>query len=147
MNGMLKHALVPFLLLVPALERELQAAELEQLTSVQLHALCQAYVRAPESEDARACAAYVRGFIEGSAEVIVRSDSAQQLPRESFSERAWRTRLGVSKTAPRYCLSTAVSLQELIAQLLAQAERTPPADDASASVLLYATLSRFHRCS
>jgi hypothetical protein len=146
MNAMYKHALMPLVLLAPALATQLHAAELEPLTSVELHALCQAYVHSPESEDARACAAYVRGFIEGSDEVIVRSEDAQHLPRESFSERAWRTRLGISRSEPRYCLSATVSLQELIAQLLAQAERKPPAGDVSASALIYATLSRFHRC-
>jgi hypothetical protein len=146
MNAMYKRALLPLVLLAPALATQLHAAELEQLTAVELHALCQAYVHSPESADGRACVAYVRGFIEGSDEVIVRREDVQRLPRESFSERAWRTRLGISKPAPRYCLSADVSLQELVAQLLAQAERTPPAGDVSARALLYATLSRFHRC-
>jgi hypothetical protein len=143
---MCKHALLPPVLFTATLATQLHAAELEPLTSVELHALCRAYVHSPESEDARACAAYVRGFIEGSELVIVRGEDVQPLRQESFSERAWRTRLGISRPEPRYCLSPAVTLQELIAQLLAQAEQKPPAGDVSAGALLYATLSRFHRC-
>lgn len=143
---MYKHALLPPVLFTATLATQLHAAELEPLTSVELQALCQAYVHSPDSEDARACAAYVRGFIEGSELVIVRGEDVQPLRQESFSERAWRTRLGVSRPEPRYCLSPAVTLQELIAQLLAQAEQKPPAGDVSARALLYATLSRFHRC-
>jgi hypothetical protein len=143
---MYKLALLPLILFAQACVAELHAAELEPLTGVELLALCQAYVHSPERDDARACAAYVRGFIEGSDEVIVRADDAQQPPRESFSERAWRTRLGISAPAPRYCLSAAVSLRDLVAQLLAQAGRKLPAEDVSARALLYAALSRSHRC-
>jgi hypothetical protein len=135
------------LLLASILAMRHAAADLSPLTSVQLRELCQAYVHAQESEDAHSCAAYVRGFVEGSDRILLRPDEAKVTRRESFSERAWRTRLGIGAPAkPEYCLDDTVSLQELIGQLLLQAERTPPNEDMSASALLYGTLSRFHRC-
>jgi hypothetical protein len=146
-NAMRKRTVLPLLLLTPALIVRLNAAELAPLTSVELHELCLAYVRAPKSEDARACAAYVRGFIEGSDQVVIRSVVAKELRRESYSERAWRTRLGMSTPEPHYCLDKALSLRAFVTQVLMQAERKPPAKDMSASALLYATLSHFHRCS
>lgn len=139
--------LLSSLMLTTPLGAQVQAAELAPLTSVELHELCLTYIDAPESDEGQACAAYVRGFIEGSDRVVLRSDEPAQAHAESFSERAWRTRLGVPRPEPRYCLEETLSLQEFIAQLLAQAERKPPEQDVSAHELLYATLSRFHRCS
>jgi hypothetical protein len=139
--------LLPWLMLTTPLGAQVQAAELAPLTSVELHELCLAYLDAPAGDDGQACAAYVRGFIEGSDRVVLRGDEPAQTRGESFSERAWRTRLGIPRQEPRYCLEKTVSLQEFITQLLAQAERKPPEDDVSAQELLYATLSRFHRCS
>jgi hypothetical protein len=135
-----------FMVTIP-LGAQVQAAELAPLTSVELHELCMAYIEAPASDEGQACAAYVRGFIEGSDRVVLRSNEGAQAHEESFSERAWRTRLGIPRPEPRYCLEKTVSLQEFITQLLAQAERKPPEQDVSAQELLYATLSRFHRCS
>jgi hypothetical protein len=129
------------LVLVPA-----DATELAPLTSAELGELCGVYLESPESDQGRACSAYVRGFIEGSTKVVVREDS--EIRSESFSERAWRTRLGIrSLPVPEYCVEKAISLRDFVVQLLEQAEHKPPAAEESASALLYATLSRFHRCS
>jgi hypothetical protein len=135
-----------FILAAPLVIR-LAAADLAPLTSVQLHELCLAYVEAPESEDAKACAAYVRGFIEGSDRIVLLSDDPAQGSEETFSERAWRTRLGIRSPKPRYCLKEAVSMEEFITQLLMYAEHKPPERDANAHDILYGALSRFHRCS
>jgi hypothetical protein len=135
------------LLLVAPLVARADAAELAPLTSMELHELCLAYVHAPQSEEARACAAYVRGFIEGSDQVVLRNDATEEARRESFSERAWRTRLGTATPKPQYCLDESLPLRDFITQMLQQAEREPPMEDVSAEALLYGTLSRFHRCS
>ena len=147
MNAVQIHVLLALVLFASMVAPPLHATELTPLTSTELHELCLAFVHRPLSEDARACAAYVRGFIEGSDDVIVEGDDAQQRSQESFSERAWRTRLGVRTAEPLYCVSTTLPLRALVAQLLTQAERKPAAEHESASTLLYATLSRFHRCS
>ncbi len=142
---MLIRLLLCWLTVAPFLAR-VDAAELAPLTSMELHELCLAYIRAPESEEAQACAAYVRGFLEGSEQVVLGNRDKEARP-ESFSERAWRTRLGASPPKPRYCLKERLPLREFIAQMLKQAERKPPTEDSSADALLYGTLSRFHRCS
>jgi Rap1a immunity proteins len=124
------------------------ATDFSTLTSVELHQLCLAYVRAPESDDAQACGAYVRGFIEGSDEVMVSTHENNRTRPESFSERAWRTRLGTgTPRRPSYCLDATLPLREFVRQVLTQAERNPPNEKVSASALMYGTLSRFHRCS
>jgi Rap1a immunity proteins len=125
----------------------LSATDLLPLSSAELHKRCLVFSESPQSEEGRACAAYVRGFIEGSDRIVLReSDPIVQQQSESFSERALRTRLGRISPKPEYCLQSALSLQEFIAQMLAYAEDHPPASDASASVLLYGTLRRFYRC-
>jgi hypothetical protein len=141
---MLIRLLLCWLTVAPFLAR-VDAAELAPLTSMELHELCLAYIRAPESEEAQACAAYVRGFIEGSEQVVLRNND--EVRPESFSERAWRTRLGATPQKPRYCLKARLPLREFITQMLKQAERKPPTEDSSADALLYGTLSRLHRCS
>jgi Rap1a immunity proteins len=146
MNTMLIRLLLLCWLMFHALLARVDAAELAPLTSMELHELCLAYVHAPESEKAQACAAYVRGFIEGSEQIVLRNGDKEARP-ESFSERAWRTRLGANPPKPRYCLKARLPLREFIAQMLKQAERKPPTEDSSADALLYGTLSRFHRCS
>jgi hypothetical protein len=57
------------------------------------------------------------------------------------------TALGIrAPSRPEYCLDDTFSWQELIEQVLLQAERTPAKEDVGASALLYGTLSRFRKC-
>jgi hypothetical protein len=141
-------ALLSAFLFAVAVAAPLHAAELTPLSSVELHDLCLAYSEAPEGDEAQACAAYVRGFIEGSERVVLRKQNRAETRAESFSERAWRTRLGTRQPPePKYCVAETLSMKTFITQLLTQAERTPPTHDMSAQELLYATLTRFYRCS
>jgi hypothetical protein len=138
---------VALLLLASILTMRHAGADLAPLTSIELHKLCLAYIRAPDSDDAHACAAYVRGFIEGSDKVLLRADETKVSRRESFSDRAWRTRLGIgAPPRPEYCLDDTATLQKIVRQLVLHAETAPSKEDVSASALLYGTLSRFHRC-
>jgi len=124
--------------------RDATSAELAPLTAAELHKLCLDYSRFPQSSTYHACEAYLRGFIEGSPYVHL------QLPRsagESFTERAFRTRYGApGRVRPRYCVNGSVTLNDLVIQVLVQAESQPPSDEKDASVLIESTLNRFHRC-
>lgn len=138
---------VALLLLASILTMRHAGADLAPLTSIELHQLCLAYMHEPDSEDAQACAGYVRGFVEGSDRVLLRADETKVSRRESFSDRALRTRLGIgAPPRPEYCLDDTVTLQKIVEQLVLHAERAPPKENVSASALLYGTLSRFHRC-
>jgi hypothetical protein len=123
------------------------AAELAPFSSVDLHKRCLAYLESPQSDEGQQCSAYVRGFIQGSQQIVLRDEDVEQKPIESFTDRALRTRLG-KPGAPRpdYCVSSTTTLREFISQMIAHAEINPPKDDVSASVLLYGTLTQFHRC-
>jgi hypothetical protein len=136
-----QYSAVPALLLLGA---HGSGAELAPLSSAELHHLCLGYVQFPESEEGAFCAAYVRGFIEGSSLVVLATEPTKQ---ETFRERALRTRLGTSSFAgPKYCVNTSVTLNDFVLQMLVQAEDKPPQEGENASELLHRTLNRFHRC-
>src|SRR5690554_5766013 len=111
------------------------ADELQPLSSIDLHERCLAYRDAPDSEAGKACTAYVRGFIEGSPEIVI-AEVHRTEQDESFTDRAWRTRLGHVRGEPRYCIGADTSLADIIEQLLRHAETKPPSEELSASGLL-----------
>jgi hypothetical protein len=134
-----------WLALVPTCLVQLSAssAELAPLGAIELHRLCIGYAEDAEGIHGKACAAYIRGFIEGSA--LVRVDLPAP-PGESFTERAFRTRLGNGNARARYCVDGSVTVAALVIQLLVQAEGSAPTESDTASDLIQATLNRFHRC-
>ena len=116
----------------------------ELVSSAQIATQCRAYLEDPDGEDGRFCAAFVRGFIDGSPVVVLKAppDSG-----ESFAERAARTRLGrpfISR--PEYCIDSSIGMRRLVEQIVTVADERAPRDDVDAAVLLYATFARFHKC-
>lgn len=134
------------LLLGSQLTARAGAAELAPWSGAELQRRCLAYADAPESPDSRSCAAYIRGFLDGSTEVQVRAATTSGR-LETFDERALRTRLGVRRAPePLYCVDGTLPLSRFIAQVLTHLEEHPPRDDVGANTVLYGTLLRFHRC-
>jgi hypothetical protein len=122
------------------------AAELEPYSASELHGLCQAYLEAPDEAAGRACAAFLRGFIDGSPRVVVHEEPSAS-ERASFTERAIRTRLGRPKDpAPSYCIAGGTTLREFVTQLLTHARTHVPQPDVGAGALIMGTLDQFHRC-
>jgi hypothetical protein len=122
-------------------------SDLAPLSSAKLHAQCLAYARTPSSTEGQLCEAYLRAFVEGSDQI--QFDPAKEANRgESFRDRAFRTRYGShTLPRPRYCVNSSVTTNDLIIQLLVQAESMPPNESQSAATLIYATLSRYHLCA
>jgi hypothetical protein len=119
---------------------------LDYVSSAQLADRCRAYVEDPKGENGRFCAAYVRGFIDGSPTVVIQ---ASQSPgsEESFAQRAARTRLGRPVSArPEHCIDGSLPMKIIVEQIVALANESAPRDDVDASVLLYAAFDRFHQC-
>lgn len=115
------------------------------LSAKALHTHCLSYRQDPSSATSQVCAAYVRGFLEGSttAQGRIRKPA---LAAESWLERAQRTRLGSRHSATSYCIDAAVSVAHIIEQLVLHADTNPPRADTPASAMLLATLQRFHSC-
>lgn len=120
----------------------------EFVSSARLAERCRAYVQDADSADGRFCAAYVRGFIDGSALVVFKTPPDGDVrSAESFGQRAARTRLGRPLTVrPEYCVDGSLGMARLVEQIVAIADERPPRDDVDATVLLYAMLARFHKC-
>jgi hypothetical protein len=143
-NGYAVHCLT--LVLISSLFAKADAAELAPLSAAELHERCLGYALSAESKDGLICGTYVRGFIEGSE--IVELEVVSPDRGETFTQRAFRTRVGGTRTVtPRYCVNSSVTLSQFIIQMLAQAESSPPSRDEGASVLLLGTLARYHLCS
>ncbi|MGH8178359.1 MAG: Rap1a/Tai family immunity protein [Steroidobacter sp.] len=131
-----------------ALATAATASELAPLSGPQLQEHCGAYADEPESASGLLCAVYVGGFIEGAAAIAPRALLSEEERTESFTDRALRTRLGVPRPRePLYCMSSAVSLQQIIAQVVTYAEQNPPGQDMSASEVVAATLQKFYSCA
>jgi hypothetical protein len=123
------------------------AGELAPLSAIELQQRCRAYLEDAQSADGRSCSAYIRGFLEGSLLVRVSDPNDGQRSRESFSERAYRTRLGIRRTQPPlYCVDSTVSLSQFVTRVLDEAAVHPPGPETSASEVLIRTLGRSYRC-
>jgi hypothetical protein len=116
------------------------SAQIAPLSAAELYASCMAYRDEPGGGSA--CSAYIRGFLDGSRT----SRSADRgSPKESFHERALRTRAG-SRYAGlmRYCLAAPVSLDQLVDALLTRPVVDP--DGTPASTAVHLSLRRIHDC-
>lgn len=122
------------------------AAAETALSSVQFYEYCKAFQTAPRSTEGRACAAYVRGFLDGA----VASDTRVQfsaVKAESWLERARRTRLGTRHVRkPAYCIESSTPLEQIIGNVLAYAEIHQLRDDLPASEVISSALQRFYAC-
>lgn len=121
---------------------------LAPLSGSKLHEQCLMYVSSAHSTSGQSCASYVQGFLEGSPLILLGTSEKTDTRHESFSERALRTRLGISsRVRPLYCVDQTVSLSQFIAKLLTYIDEHSSERDASASAMLYGALQRFYRCN
>ena len=137
-HAILLASAVAMFLVAPA------ARSLDLTSGAQLIEWCQAYVDDWDSPGGRFCDAYLRGFVDGSPQVAIQEPSE----RESFTQRATRTRLGRPVSAsPKYCIASTTTVPDLVVQLLTHARDLPPQGDTDASVVIYAMLARYHPCA
>jgi len=122
------------------------ATDLKPVSGAELRQQCLAHATSPQSAKGQACSGYVRGFIEGSAAIQTgRNDPGSD--DESFSDRAFRTRLGVRPDPPpAYCLEATVSLSQLISQIIRLLDDQPSLLESNARDVLHRMLQRSHRC-
>ena len=126
-----------------SIQQPVEGRDLVPLTATELQSACRRHLIDAVSEEARICPAYVRGYIEASPVVVLRSQGSD----ESFTQRAFRTRNGVIVSRPQFCLRQSLTVDELANQIVLQADSHPPKSEQMAGELIEATLTRFHRCS
>lgn len=116
------------------------------LKASQLHEICLAWHLEPGSNAAESCAAYIRGFLDGAANIDDRTASSPDRT-ESFVARARRTRLGRTHLgSPPYCIDQSVVLTQVIDHLLLYCERRQLDGAMRASTLLAQVLGEFYPC-
>jgi len=127
------------------------ADALEALSTDALAAFCLEGPRA----DGTVCLTYVRGFIDGAVvtDERVTYNVADEIDRaESFTERAYRTRLGRSleRFGPSYyadfCIGLPVPLAEIVRHVRADLASGLTGDEETARAAVYASLRRHYPC-
>ncbi len=112
----------------------------------QLRSDCKSYVDSPDSPDGRRCMAYIQGFLDGAnAASRPPAQAAADPKRETFSERALRTRLRERDwTPPRpdagICVPDAVPTADVVTQVIAHLDTGPPSAEDTAATLVHAAL-------
>ncbi|MGH8197510.1 MAG: Rap1a/Tai family immunity protein [Steroidobacteraceae bacterium] len=121
----------------------------------QLHADCRVYTTAPDSLDGRRCLAYVQGYVDGfvaAGRPVSQTAATQVETKETFSERAMRTRLRKrDRNPPRadsaVCIADSVPTAEVVTQVVAHLDAKPPAAGDAAAVAVYAALLARFPCT
>jgi len=98
----------------------------EPLTTTELASHCSHYTKNPKSVGAVFCIRYIQGFIDGAIATdkkVAENAVTKSDKKESFSERAIRTRIARSKNySPTYyaefCLGTPVPLKTVVDKII-----------------------------
>ena len=116
---------------------------------------CETYDANPEDADGLRCAIYIQGFLDGAVatdERVARNVAEEYERRESFTDRAARTRLGpvLARTSvsayAEYCLGDPVPVQEVIERVLEFVRTHPSGGEMPARDLVYAALRTHYPC-
>lgn len=125
----------------------LGGVDAQALPGTQLREYCVAYRNNPRSAAGQFCVAYVRGFLDAATGASPETRSDGEATRESWTQRAWRTRVGaVRRNDMHGCLSTVVTPDQVITELLAQSTLNAGYRDTEAPRLLMHALRRLNAC-
>ena len=152
MSRVLYLSVIALFLLLP-----LGAIAVEALSTDELILHCAEYEQAPDGKDGIFCVRYIQGFIDGAVatdERVTFNVADEYESNESFTDRAFRTRLGSrmdrygASFYAEFCLGEPVPLKtvvELVIADLLDPERG--ADRPLARDIVYATLRREFPCT
>jgi len=127
----------------------------EPLTTIELASHCSHYTKKPKSVDAFFCIRYIQGFIDGAiaTDKKVAENAVTKLDKkETFSERAIRTRIARSKNySPTYyaefCLGTPVPLKSVVDKIITNFNnRKYNSNDTTARDAVYYILRKEYPC-
>ncbi|GAA0408027.1 hypothetical protein GCM10009133_15720 [Cocleimonas flava] len=126
----------------------------ESLTTEELAAHCSHYEKDPQGVDAVFCIRYIQGFIDGAVatDELVVSNIVTGKEKETFSERAARTRLGKlrlygSTYVADFCLNDPVKLNQVVTKIVTElATRKQLKEPPLARDLVYHTLVTNYPC-
>lgn len=137
--GLLGLAVVAGLLSVPV-------SAIEQLEAVTFLESCKQY-QEQTKEHARGviCKAYLQGYFAGRYDIVVKEDLPSPFVQRAMRTRAPRGTPGVAALkGPRYCLSRAITFEELAMQVIGLDQTF--AKDVGAEQVIEAVLERHYPC-
>ena len=133
-----------------------EATAVEALSTEELILHCAVYEDDPDGEDGIFCVRYIQGFIDGAVatdERVTYNVAAEYDKKESFTERAIRTRVGsrIERYGPSYyaefCLGDPVPLAEVVEVVVADLLGLESLEGQErARDVVYATLRREYPC-
>lgn len=145
------------MLIVGALLLAPSAWAVEALTTAELVSHCDKYHDEAAEEDRIFCVRYIQGFIDGAIatdERVMRSVAEEYESKETFSERAKRTRVGSrlerygATSYAGYCLGDPVPLREVVEFVVEDAQdQARIAANPLARDLVYSTLRDHYPCN
>lgn len=145
------------MLIVGALLLAPTAWAVEALTTAELVSHCDKYHDEAAEEDRIFCVRYIQGFIDGAIatdERVMRSVAEEYESKESFSDRAKRTRIGSrlerygATSYAGYCLGDPVPLREVVEFVVEDAQDPERiAANPLARDLVYSTLRDHYTCN
>lgn len=127
----------------------------EALTSEELASHCREYYNEKASEDRTFCVRYIQGFIDGAVvtDERVTQNVSNEFGKETFTERAIRTRIGtrLDRYGPsvyaEYCLGDPVPLEEVVEHVVADLSAGSSVDaNPLARDVVYETLRANYPC-
>lgn len=133
-----------------------EATAVEALSTEELILHCAVYEDDPDGEDGIFCVRYIQGFIDGAVatdERVTYNVAAEYDKKESFTERAIRTRVGsrIERFGPSYyaefCLGDPVPLAEVAEVVIADLLSLESLEGRErARDVVYTTLRREYPC-
>ncbi len=144
------------LMLVTCLLAAPRASAIEPLTAVQLKESCGDSATSYDSPEAKLCIYYVKGFLDGAVATdgrVAQNVVAEIEARETFTERAIRTRVGsrLKKFGPsvyaEFCVGQPDPIAEVVQHVIEELDRYEDLEGVQAQSVVYASLRRHYPCT
>lgn len=116
------------------------------LSGVQLRENCLGYEEEPRSSAGLACAAYVRGFLDGAAALDGRVRTGTLPEPSSKTPQRPADPAAVPRRSRTYCVDSSITIDRIISEILQYTSERAPDGRTTAGELLDAVLKRFHAC-
>ena len=132
-----------------------QASAFEPLSGERLQEICASAEENTNTENARLCVFYIKGFLDGAVATdgrVAENVASEMSSEESFTERAIRTRVinrlrdfGPSVYA-EFCVGQPDPIEDVVMHVIEELDRTESLADTPAQTIVYDSLKRHYPC-
>jgi hypothetical protein len=120
-----------------------------EMSAEELYERCVSYRTNPQNEQGSVCAAYVKGFLQATSLLSSSEVEEDQLEKESWTDRAARTRLGARALAraSSACDAGEPDVDQFVANLIAYIDANPSAARSTAEQAIEETWLLHYACA